>query len=320
MILEPGDEHLLAILKLRGKIDRGNLGLGGRPSGHFDRLLHNGTRWQVIDSWPTHRAAYMDSQRFGGWRQGKFDGITTRFGANQCECRCSEQSDQDPRKQREALLEHLITPFELRAIALIIIGHWKPGANQAIIAVMTSSSMGNGDDGYTGLIGKGRVPKYHPRPDAYGTVDEASAALGLARSLTQSDEISRITEAVQRDLYALMAELATLDMESSKAEPFSGERVSWLEQQIQQLEKLTERPKEFVVGGDAPAGAAFDLARTIVRRAERLVARLLHTEEIRNSELLRYLNRLSSLCFLLSIREYQLAGIDRPSLAGQESE
>lgn len=180
--------------------------------------------------------------------------------------------------------------------------------------------MGSGDDGNTGLIGKGRVPKYHPRPEAYGTVDEASAALGLARSLTKSDEISGITEAIQRDLYALMAELATLDPDSSKLERFGEEKVSWLEQQIAGIEEQTELPKEFVVGGDAPAGAAFDLARTIVRRAERHVARLLHTDEIQNAELLRYLNRLSSLCFLLSLWEYQLAGIDRPSLANPETE
>jgi cob(I)alamin adenosyltransferase len=179
--------------------------------------------------------------------------------------------------------------------------------------------MGSGDDGYTSLIGKGRVPKYHPRPEAYGTVDEASAALGLARSLTQNDEISQITETIQRDLYALMAELATLEPDTSKIEPFDSARVSWVEQQIEHLEQSTNQPKEFVLGGDVPAGAAFDLARTIVRRAERYVAKLLHSDEIRNPELLRYLNRLSSLCFLLSLRESQLAGFDRPSFAKPES-
>lgn len=184
---------------------------------------------------------------------------------------------------------------------------------------MTSSSKGSGDDGYTGLIGKGRVPKYHPKPEAYGTVDEASAALGLARSMTKSEENARITETVQRDLYVLMTEIAILEPGSSNIEPFDGARVSWLEQQIEHLEQSTKLPKDFVLGGDSPAGAAFDLARTIVRRAERLVAKLLHTDAIQNPELLRYLNRLSTLCFLLSLREYQLAGIDQPNLAKPES-
>lgn len=175
--------------------------------------------------------------------------------------------------------------------------------------------MGSGDDGYTGLLGGGRIPKYHPRPEAYGTVDEASAALGLARALTGSADIAQIVEISQRDLHALMAELAAADQGPSSLDPFEAARVTWLEHQIELLQEKVEMPAEFVLGGDHPAGAAFDLARTIVRRAERLVAKLYHDEEIRNAELLRYLNRLSSLCFLLSLYEYKLAGIKRPSLA-----
>jgi cob(I)alamin adenosyltransferase len=74
-------------------------------------------------------------------------------------------------------------------------------------------------------------------------------------------------------------------------------------------------PKEFIIPGDTQAGAALDLARTIVRRAERLVAQLLHNLEIENSELLRYLNRLSSLCFVLELFENQAGGKDQPTLA-----
>ena len=96
---------------------------------------------------------------------------------------------------------------------------------------------------------------------------------------------------------------------------FGRDRVTWLEQQIERMERQVDLPDEFVLGGDVPAGAAFDLARTIVRRAERLVAKLYHAQEIRNPELLRYLNRLSSLCFLLSLNETKLAGLARPSLA-----
>jgi cob(I)alamin adenosyltransferase len=173
--------------------------------------------------------------------------------------------------------------------------------------------MGSGDDGYTGLLGEGRVPKYHPRPDAYGTVDEASAALGLARSLTANADTARLVKLIQRDLYALMIELATTEESAAGFDPFDGERVKWLEGQIRDLGERVPMPSAFVIGGDSSCGAAFDLARTIVRRAERLVARLLHEKEIRNPQLLRYLNRLSSLCFLLSLKEYREAGFDPPS-------
>ncbi len=180
---------------------------------------------------------------------------------------------------------------------------------------MTSSSRGSGDDGYTGLLGEGRVPKYHPRPEAYGAVDEASAALGLARALTDSMAIAQVVKTIQRDLVKLMTELAVVDPSSSKFDPFDAERVAWLERQVESLEEQVELPSEFVLGGDVPAGAAFDLARAVVRRAERRVSKLFHEGEIHNPELLRYLNRLSSFCFLLFLNEYKLAGLERPSLA-----
>jgi len=183
-----------------------------------------------------------------------------------------------------------------------------------------STSKGSGDDGYTGLLGKGRVPKYHPRPDAYGTVDEASAALGLARSLTKNTQIAGIARTIQRDLYVVMTELAASDETSNRFKPLDAGRVGWLEEQIEVLEEEVTLPDEFVLGGDAPASAAFDLARTVVRRAERLVAKLYHEKEVRNIELLRYLNRLSSLCFLLSMKECQLADVDRPTRAKSDSE
>jgi cob(I)alamin adenosyltransferase len=155
---------------------------------------------------------------------------------------------------------------------------------------------------------------------AYGTVDEASAALGLARSLTKNVQIASIVKIIQRDLYAVMTELATLDQASQREKPLDAGRVGWLEEQIEALEADVILPDEFVLGGDAPASAAFDLARAVVRRAERLVAKLYHEKDVRNIELLRYLNRLSSLCFLLSMKECQLADIDRPTRAKPESE
>lgn len=180
---------------------------------------------------------------------------------------------------------------------------------------MPSFFTGQGDDGYTGLLGEGRVPKYDPRPEAYGTVDEASAALGLARALAKTDEARRLTKELQRDLYHVMSELASTDANAARFESVDRARLEWIEANIERIGNAVNMPKDFVMGGDTSAGAAFDLARTVVRRAERLVARLVHAGTLSNGVVLPYLNRLSSLCFLLSLLEIQAAGVDRPSLA-----
>jgi len=180
---------------------------------------------------------------------------------------------------------------------------------------MPSFFTGQGDDGYTGLLGEGRVPKYDPRPEAYGTVDEASAALGLARSLAKTDEGRRLTMELQRDLYHVMSELASTGENAARFESVDKSRLEWIEANIEQIGNAVNMPKDFVMGGDSSAGAAFDLARTVVRRAERLVARLAHEGKLSNGVVLAYLNRLSSLCFLLSLFETQAAGVDRPTLA-----
>ena len=168
---------------------------------------------------------------------------------------------------------------------------------------------GRGDDGYTRLLGPGRVPKYDPRPEAYGTVDEAQAALGLARAAGGTTEGKRIVLALQRDLYTLMAELAAAGDEDS---PFAGSvnavAVARLEGWLADLESRVEAPTEFVVPGDSAAGAALHLARTVVRRAERRAARLADDGLLPNPHVLRYLNRLSSLLFVLALFEDQAAG------------
>jgi cob(I)alamin adenosyltransferase len=177
-----------------------------------------------------------------------------------------------------------------------------------------------GDDGYTGLLGEGRVPKYHLRPQSYGTVDESSAALGLARSLSRSEDTQRILRVVQRDLYHIMAELAATKKTAQRFRKVTAERVLWLERQVDELSEKVELPEDFIISGDTTAGAAIDLARTIVRRAERLVAQLQHEEMLKNPHLLRYLNRLSSLCFVLGLWEDRMAGAGDPRLAKYEAE
>ena len=172
-----------------------------------------------------------------------------------------------------------------------------------------------GDDGFTGLLGSERVPKYDPRPEAYGTLDEASAVLGLARSLSRSAETGAALLSVQGDLYHIMTEIAASGDESARFAHLPAERVAWLEKEIEGFGTRIEIPKEFVVAGDSTAGAALDLARTVVRRGERLVARLHHSGEAPNPDVLRYLNRLSSLCFVLALWENRVAGVARPTLA-----
>ena len=172
-----------------------------------------------------------------------------------------------------------------------------------------------GDDGYTGLIGEGRVPKYDPRPEAIGTIDESTAAIGLARAQCQAPESYDLLVKVQRDLYGLMAEVAATPENVAKFHSIDEKSVHWLEDQTDALAKIVDLPREFILPGDTYAGAALDLARTIVRRAERRIADLLHRGVIANPELLRYLNRLSSLLFVMELRENQAAGKIKPTLA-----
>lgn len=180
---------------------------------------------------------------------------------------------------------------------------------------MSNFYTGRGDDGTTSLLGDARVPKFDPRPEAYGHVDEASAALGLARSLAVDEASGRTATQVQRDLYHLMAEVAATPENAERFRKIDAARVAWLEDRIEYFGERVALPKEFVISGDTRAGAAFDLARTVVRRAERKVAALLHGGELENEALLAYLNRLSSLCFVLALWENVQGGVDQPSLA-----
>jgi cob(I)alamin adenosyltransferase len=178
---------------------------------------------------------------------------------------------------------------------------------------------GAGDDGYTGVLGRERVPKYSARPEAYGTVDEASAFLGLARAQARDPRTVEVVLVVQRDLYAMMADLATLPETATRDPWLSIDRLPWLEHMTDALGAEIEMPRAFIVSGDSVAGATMEIARTIVRRAERLVARLTHDGELRDDIPLRYLNRLSSLLFVIGRVEDRAAGVTSFTLASSES-
>lgn len=165
-----------------------------------------------------------------------------------------------------------------------------------------------GDDGTTGLLGEGRVTKYHARIEAVGTLDESTAALGLARAQCLDPRSGGIILEAQRDLYKIMAEVAATPENAEKFRMIDASRVTWLEEQTDAVSEIVEMPKEFILPGDSLAGAALSLARAIVRRAERRVVELRDEQEVSNLELQRYLNRLSSLCFVLELLENKAAG------------
>lgn len=166
-----------------------------------------------------------------------------------------------------------------------------------------------GDDGTTGLLGKGRVPKSDPRIETLGTLDEASAALGLARASARDPRCGPLLLQTQRDLYQLMAEVAST-AEAAARFHFKAGRVEWLEQQVEALEPAVHMPEEFIVPGDSAGGAALSLARAVVRRAERRLVEWAGRDPAANPALAQYLNRLSSLLFVLELVENQAAGRD----------
>lgn len=160
----------------------------------------------------------------------------------------------------------------------------------------------DGDDGTTGLFYGGRVAKDSALPAAYGSVDEAQAALGLVRAACDDDsELGRLVVAIMRDLWVLMAELATAPENAHKLTPgatlTTPEMVDALETHIDAFTDRFEMPTDFVVPGQTEIAARLDVARTVVRRAERDV---LPAVRGRESDALRYLNRLSDLLWTLA--------------------
>lgn len=156
-----------------------------------------------------------------------------------------------------------------------------------------------GDRGQTDLLGE-RVSKDDPRIDVLGDLDETTSAIGLARAQVRRSASGDILIEVQRDLYRIMAELAFTDELRPNSLHFEADRVAWLETVIEDVSSSITLPREFVLPGESVAGAALDVARAVARRAERKAATLARAGAIGNPEILRYLNRLSSLLFVLA--------------------
>jgi cob(I)alamin adenosyltransferase len=174
-----------------------------------------------------------------------------------------------------------------------------------------------GDEGETSLMYGRRVPKTDPRVDAYGGVDELNSALGLARATAEDPQLAEQILAVQKELVVVMGELATAseDLDRYTKDGFeltTPAMTDRLTAGVRDLEEKLGKFKHWSVPGETMNSAALELARTICRRAERTVAGLMSADPNFNREILRYLNRLSDLCWLLARASEQSGEHTRP--------
>jgi cob(I)alamin adenosyltransferase len=168
-----------------------------------------------------------------------------------------------------------------------------------------------GDKGTTALLGGGRVRKSHPRVAAYGTVDELNSAVGWAIALAGDARVAERLRLVQHDLFNVGANLAAPPKAEGRARPRLPElpsaRIEQMERWMDEAEGTLEPLREFILPGGTPAASALHLARTVCRRSEREIVALAEVEAI-DPDLLRYLNRLSDLLFVLARVENAGAG------------
>ena len=173
-----------------------------------------------------------------------------------------------------------------------------------------------GDDGTTSLWYGGRVPKHHGRTDAYGTLDEASSQLGVARALCgpEHEELAGDILRLQDDLFIAGAELATAPEAAERLEDGISRTT---EAMVSELERLIDRymaevdlPPKFVIPGGNQLSAHLDVARTTIRRAERRISELNQAGELASETVIHFVNRASDLAFAMA----RYADVDDPVL------
>jgi cob(I)alamin adenosyltransferase len=174
---------------------------------------------------------------------------------------------------------------------------------------------GKGDDGTTGLLYGGRIAKDDPRTEAYGTIDEAVAALGLARAELNETGLDELAESVlrwQRELFVVGADLATAPDKRGRLEDgvtrVSEVMLDGVEVELALWESAIEMPREFIVPGETRASAALEVARVILRRAERRVIAADHANPLASDWIVPYINRLADLLWVLARAAEQAAG------------
>jgi cob(I)alamin adenosyltransferase len=166
---------------------------------------------------------------------------------------------------------------------------------------------GKGDDGTTGLLYGGRINKDDPRTEAYGTVDEAVAALGVARAELGAADLIDLADSVlrwQRELFVVGAELATNPEATDRLQDgttrVSEAMLEGVEAELARLEEFIQMPREFIVPGETRASAALEVARAVLRRAERRVIALDRALELGSGWVVPYINRLADLVWVMA--------------------
>jgi cob(I)alamin adenosyltransferase len=166
-----------------------------------------------------------------------------------------------------------------------------------------------GDGGQTGLAGGIRVSKSSLRVETYGTVDELNSVLGMARSHCEDEDLRERTKLIQRELFRVGSGLATPPESRKPQVPITEEMVEGLTRQVHEIEAIEGLLSDWSLPGEHPTSAIYDVARTVCRRAERCVVRLIESGEGVEPNSLAYLNRLSDLLWLFARKIEVDAGV-----------
>lgn len=172
-----------------------------------------------------------------------------------------------------------------------------------------------GDFGYTDLLDQEEIPKHDLRFEVLGTVDEATSVLGLARAQTPNEQTQALILEIQRDLCWMMSELAATTAEARPDIHITEERSDWLANMMDNLQAEAPLEPHFTAPGDGITSSYLQLARAVVRRAERRATLLDQRDGLHNSQIIAYLNRLSALLFALARYEDLTSGVVTPTPA-----
>jgi cob(I)alamin adenosyltransferase len=175
---------------------------------------------------------------------------------------------------------------------------------------MRSISTGRGDGGQTSLGGGARASKASLRVEAYGAIDELNSAMGFARSICQDAEMRQLVKSIQRELFMVGSAISTPPNSKKKPPEITTAMVKSLTDNVRRLESIEGILSDWSLPGEHPVSAAFDMARTVCRRAERSLVRLIESEEQVSLNALAYLNRLSDLLWLIGRKVELDAGVD----------
>lgn len=167
-----------------------------------------------------------------------------------------------------------------------------------------------GDGGQTGLPGGVRVSKANARVECYGTIDELISQMGLARALAEDAEVNELTRNLQRELFKVGSAIGTTAESRKPAPEITAETVASLDREVERMEAMPGILNDWSVPGELVGSAAFDVARTVCRRAERLAVGLHEAGELSNPQILAYINRLSDVLWLVGRMLELRAGAD----------